>query len=221
MQSGHHVSGGFFYFNIFQPFVIALRHYIKYISFKNLPVEKNNIIEGCKNGDRRCQELLYRQYYSAMLKVCYRYTNSPSDASMIYNQAMFKALDNIRQFKQEGDIGAWIRRIVVNSCIDFCRTKIKFIMHPVSINEEPELPVDPDIYHKFSAEAAMQMLKKLPGNTALVFNLFAIEGYKHEEIATMLDIAVGTSKWQLSEARRLLRLQLLNNADHKIYSNVI
>ena len=176
------------------------------------------IIAGCIASDRKCQELLYRQYYTIMVRVCCRYVDI-AEAATLYNESMQKVLAGIHQFKEQGELGAWIRRIVINTCIDHCRTITKFIMHPVTVNEESDLTVDPDVYQKYSAAAAMNMLQSLPKNTALVFNLFAIEGYKHEEIAEMLQIAIGTSKWHLNEARRLLKNQL--STGNKIYSNVI
>ena len=100
---------------------------------------------------------------------------------------------------------AWVRKIVVNTCIDHCRLKTKF--HTVEMNEAQEyiLPVIPDVYNKLSGNDIMSYVHELPKNTGVVFNLFVIDGYKHEEIARILGIAAGTSKWHLNEARRMLK----------------
>ena len=199
-------------------FVIVIKN--SHSQYK-LKAAQDDIIKGCVARDRRSQELLYRQQYSAMIKVCCRYTDNMADAESIYIRSMQKVLEHISGFKNETEIGAWIRRIVVNTCIDFCRARIQFTMHPVDLVHESVQLVEPEVYHKFSAADAMQMIHELPGNTALVFNLYAIEGYRHDEIATILGIATGTSKWHLNEARRLLKQKLSRNLSKEIYSNVI
>jgi RNA polymerase sigma-70 factor (ECF subfamily) len=224
MQSTPSFLMAFFIIQNPQPFPTLFRHrYKAYIhqQQKILSFATNDIIKGCIARDRRSQELLYRQQYTAMIKVCYRYVNNMADAESLYIQAMQKVLENISRFKNETAIGAWIRRIVVNTCIDFCRARVQFNMHPVDSTEDAGPAVEPEVYNKFSAADALQMISELPGNTALVFNLYAIEGYKHDEIATMLGIATGTSKWHLNEARRLLKQQLSKSSPSAIYSNVI
>jgi RNA polymerase sigma-70 factor (ECF subfamily) len=182
----------------------------------------HEIIEGCKKDDLRSQEKLYRLCYPPMIKVCLRYAFGDYDtAGMYYNSAMLKILTNIIEFRNEGEFMGWVRRIMVNACIDHCRLKSKF--QPVEMNQVKEYihPVLPEIYNKFSGNEIMALVHELPRNTGLVFNLFVIDGYKHEEIARLLGITSGTSKWHLNEARRLLKEKLDLNYKKDLLKHVI
>jgi RNA polymerase sigma-70 factor, ECF subfamily len=146
--------------------------------------------------------------YLPMLKVCLRYAADEQEAGIIYNTAMLKVFTGFGQYKADGPLMAWIRRIVVNCCIDHCRQRVKFTSGPLYDAFAETIHIDPDVYDRLSANDIMGLVKDLPPNTAMVFNLFVIEGYKHAEIATMLNISTGTSKWHLNEARRLLKMKL-------------
>jgi RNA polymerase sigma-70 factor (ECF subfamily) len=174
-------------------------------------LQKNllHIIEGCKRNELRAQEELYRHCYADMLKVCLRYTlGDTNKAGGLYNQAMFKVFTNIIQFRNEGEFLGWIRKIVVNVCIDSCRSGTKFAVTDIVETAEYILPVLPEIYNKISGNEIIKLVHELPKNTGLVFNLFVMEGYKHSEIGAMLGISPGTSKWHLNEARRLLKQKI-------------
>ena len=141
-----------------------------------------------------------------MIKVCLRYAFGDIEiAGSLYNAAMLKVFRNIEQFKHEGEFLGWVRKVVVNVCIDHCRTKTKFQLIDVNETTEYILPVLPEIYNKISGDEIIQLIHQLPKNTGLVFNLFVLEGYNHNEIAHILGISTGTSKWHLNEARRLLK----------------
>ena len=141
-----------------------------------------------------------------MIKVCLRYAFGDIEiAGSLYNAAMLKVFRNIEQFKHEGEFLGWVRKVVVNVCIDHCRTKTKFQLIDVNETTEYILPVLPEIYNKISGDEIIQLIHQLPKNTGLVFNLFVLEGYKNNEIAHILGISTGTSKWHLNEARRLLK----------------
>lgn len=141
-----------------------------------------------------------------MIKVCLRYTFGDLDtAGGLFNAAMLKVFRNIGQFSHEGAFMGWVRRIVVNVCIDHCRLSSKLKYAEVKETTEYLLPVLPEIYNKLSAEDIVKLVRQLPKNTGLVFNLFVMEGYKHDEIGEILNISSGTSKWHLNEARRLLK----------------
>lgn len=181
----------------------------------------NEITEGCKKQDRQSQEELYRSCYPAMMKLASRYARDIDEAASLYNEAMLKVFNNIRQYRGESNIMGWIGRIVVNTCIDHCRKQAKFSQKSLELVSEDSTSVDPEIYDKLSAGDVMGLLQDLPHNTALVFNLFVLDGFKHEEISKMLNIAVGTSKWHLNEARRLLKNKLDRALKKEIYSNAI
>lgn len=185
-----------------------------------MPLQEQ-IIEGCLKADPKCQEELYLHCYPSMIKICSRYARDADEAGALYNEAMLKIFSNIRQFKGETVLEAWVRKIVVNTCIDHCRKQAKFDYQPVNEIIERSVTIHPDIYNRLAAADVMLLIKELPGNTALVFNLYVMEGYKHEEVACILGIATGTSKWHLNEARRLLKSKLDALLKKEIYHNAI
>lgn len=168
----------------------------------NLP----DIIEGCKRNDQRAQEHLYRLCYPEMIRICQRYAFGDADAAgLIFNTAMLKVFKNIGQFKGEGVFLGWVRKVIVNSSVDYCRSRSRFKSVDTNGAAEFILPVVPVVYEKLSAAEILKLVNTLPKNTGFVFNLFVMEGFKHEEIAGMLGISSGTSKWHLNEARRLMK----------------
>lgn len=156
-----------------------------------------------------------------MMKVCKLYTFNAADVTAMYNQAMLKVLTNIQQYKGEGDVMAWVRRIVVNVCIDNCRGRAKYELKELNEQHENEMFAHPEVYGAISAKEIMLIIKELPVNTGLVFNMYVMEGYKHNEIAERLGIQTGTSKWHLNEARKLLKNKLDSLLTKKSYVDAI
>lgn len=156
-----------------------------------------------------------------MIAICLRYTRGLSDeAGSIYNRAMLNVFQHIHEYREAGDPGAWIRKIVVNCCIDHCRCRTKFNADELSDTTDV-LQVIPEVYNRIAAGEVMALVHELPVNTGLVFNLFVLEGYKHGEIAKILGISPGTSKWHLNEARRLLKQKLDIQYKKEYQTNVI
>jgi RNA polymerase sigma-70 factor, ECF subfamily len=178
-----------------------------------------HIIEGCKAYDAKQQEALYMHCYAQMLAVCERYANSRDDAAAYYNEAMLKILSNINAYEYKGEFMGWIRRIMVNTCIDNCRKETKYTTLTLHENFEDNIVVPASIEEKISSEEVIQLIQTLPKNTALVFNLYAIEGYKFEEIAEKLNITIGTAKWHVSEARKTLKQKLQHYTNKAIIAN--
>jgi RNA polymerase sigma-70 factor (ECF subfamily) len=181
----------------------------------------DNIINGCKQQNPQDQERLYRGCYTAMMKLCCRYARDPDEAGALYNESMLKILTSLPQYRGSGELMGWIRRIVANTCIDHCRRQVKFASRSIDQSHDDIIRVDPDVYNRLSGNEVIGLLKDLPQNTALVFNLFVLEGYKHEEIGRLLGISPGTSKWHLSEGRRLLKNKLETTLKKEIYTNAI
>jgi RNA polymerase sigma-70 factor (ECF subfamily) len=179
-----------------------------------------NIINGCIAGDAACQEQLYKLLYPEMIKVCMRYTYNSDDAGSLYNESMFKVFNKIRQYKFQGSFNGWVKRIVMNTCIDFCRKSISYKKQSwLEESKAEQVAIPPAAYSNLDAKDIMRLVSELPKNTAVVFNLFVIDGYKHTEIGDALGITDGTSKWHMNEARRLLKIKLENLMNSKHYTN--
>jgi RNA polymerase sigma-70 factor, ECF subfamily len=183
--------------------------------------ELSHIIKGCKQYQPREQEALYRLCYEPMMSVCMRYTPQREQASELYNQSMLKVFRSIGQYEQKGVFMGWVRRIVVNTCIDHCRREVKYSIRAIDDEEELNIYIQPEAENKIAAEDIINWMQELPKNTGLVFNLFAIEGYRHDEIAEHLGISTGTTKWHVNEARRQLQLKFKNYQQTEIKNNVI
>lgn len=166
------------------------------------------VIDGCKKGDRLAQEKLYRSFYGAMMNICVRYTKNEADAMEVLNTGFFKVFKNIKLYAgSKAAPYTWIRTIIINTCLNFIRSKEKEIITR-EISDGAEAYIQPNVLASLTSEDILQLVRKLPPATQAVFNLYVIDGYTHKDIAEMLAISEGTSKWHLSEARKTLQKQL-------------
>jgi RNA polymerase sigma-70 factor, ECF subfamily len=165
------------------------------------------LIKGCQQNDVLCQEQLYKLFYPDMIKVCYRYTNDLENAGTVYNNAMLKVFKGIDSYKEEGKLGGWVKAIVINCCIDFCKKKVIF-HSSMDIIAENEVITLPNVFERLSGKDIQQMIAELPKATAAIFNLYVYDGFTHTQIGELLNISDGTSKWHLSEAKKILRSKL-------------
>ena len=171
-----------------------------------------DLINGCIDNDRKAQEHLYKQFYVAMMSVCMRYTRNEDDAMEVLHNGFLKVYKNIHRFDSlKAGLYTWIRSIMIHSAIDFIRQNVKH-SRQVEIDKATEPYIDSEAVEKLNAQELLQLVRKLPPATQTVFNLYIIEGFTHKEIGTMIGISEGTSKWHLSEARRLMR-KLLKTLD--------
>lgn len=167
---------------------------------------ESRIIKGCKANERTAQAQLYKLFYPEMLRLCYRYLKSDDLAAEALNSGFLKVFQHIDSFEGlKGELGAWIRTIIVRTCIDIGRKEARFSNNTSSEDEANTIFVSPEVLDKLYAEDLMQAIHQLPHATKLVFNLSVIEEYTHKEIADHLDITEGTSRWHLSEAKKQLR----------------
>ena len=165
------------------------------------------LINGCINNNRKAQELLYKRFYGPMASICMRYTRNEEDAIEVLHNALLKVYKNMHTYDTtKASLYTWIRKIVVNSAIDFIRQRSKFTTMELGKAEDPG--IDAMAVQRLSAKELLQLVQKLSPATQTVFNLYVIEGYNHREIANLIGISEGTSKWHLSEARRQLKLLL-------------
>lgn len=171
-----------------------------------------DLINGCIDNDRKAQERLYKQFYVAMMSVCMRYTRNEDDAMEVLHNGFLKVYKNIHRFDSlKAGLYTWIRSIMIHSAIDFIRQNVKH-SRQVEIDKATEPYIDSEAVEKLNAQELLQVVRKLPPATQTVFNLYIIEGFTHKEIGIMIGISEGTSKWHLSEARRLMR-KLLKTLD--------
>lgn len=164
------------------------------------------LVAGCQRGEARYQRALYDRYHRLMFGVCLRYTDNRDDAQDIMQEGFIKVFRHIHSFQGKGSFEGWVRRIMVHTSIEHYRRNSRYFM--VDINEASEVRLDEEALHLMSRDELLEMIQHLPPGYRTVFNLYAIEGYAHQEIADMLSISVGTSKSQLSRARRYLQQQL-------------
>ena len=177
------------------------------------PEHINELIEGCKKDDRRAQEQLYRSFYGSMIILCVRYTKSETDAKAVLNAGFLKVFNNINKYNpQKATLYTWIRTIIVNACIDYNKSN-QNAMVAGELNETETLYTEPEANMRMNTAEILQLIRNLPAATRAVFNLFTIEGYGHKEIATLLQISEGTSKWHLSEARKMLKIEIQKKAN--------
>jgi RNA polymerase sigma-70 factor (ECF subfamily) len=169
----------------------------------------DSIISGCKAGNRKAQEQLYRSYYRVMMNLCLRYTKTETDALEVLNTGFYKVFKNIHRYNAaKATLYTWIRTVIINSCLDLIKAK-QGRSETGELDEAANVNVPPAIIAKMSASELLQLVRQLPPATQAVFNLYVLEGYNHIEIAGLLGIREGTSKWHLSEARK--RLQKMIN----------
>jgi RNA polymerase sigma-70 factor (ECF subfamily) len=168
------------------------------------------IIE-CVNGNPRAQRLLFDKFARKMLSVCLRYAKNEEQAEDVLQDGFVKVFGKLKDFKSEGSLEGWIRRIMVNTALDQIRKNNKLLGDTNIDDVGYKIENNDFIVEKMIAEDLMKMVQAMPEGYKVVFNMFAIEGYSHGEIATTLGISENTSKSQYSRARAYLRERLEKN----------
>lgn len=172
--------------------------------------QEDQLIKALKKADPKAQRQLYDRYATRMLGVCMRYVGDQMTAEDILVQGFVKVFDKIEQFKSEGSFEGWIRRIIVNESLGYLRQRRQLREFPVLDEAQGVADTHPLADQSLEAEEIMRMIETLPMGYRTVFNLYAIEGYAHAEIAEMLGITESTSKSQLHRARALLQQLVMN-----------
>lgn len=172
--------------------------------------DEEKLIKGCIKGERHAQELLYQQYSPRMFAICLRYTKAQQEAEDVLQESFIKVFRQIKNYKGEAPLVFWIKRIIINTALNSQRSKL-YLYPMVDVDDLKELQGEQQDVADYTLEELMNMVKSLPGSSQIIFNLYAIEGYKHKEIAEMLGISVGTSKSQYSRARFLLKERMKEN----------
>jgi RNA polymerase sigma factor (sigma-70 family) len=163
-----------------------------------------NIIKGCLKGDRRCQEQLYKMFSNRMFGLCLQYADNYDDACDILQDGFIKVFRKMDQFSGKGSFEGWIRRIMINTALERYRSQLH--MYPLTDGSvKSEEMLYEGVFEKLSATDLVKLVQDLPPRYRMVFNMYAIEGYAHKEIAEMMGITIGTSKSNLSRARDILQ----------------
>lgn len=172
-------------------------------------MDENALAEACVKGDYLAQKKLYQLYAPQMMGICMRYSSGKADAEDILQDGFIKVYNRLDTFSGTGALGGWIRRIMINTALQRYRENKNLQLVRLE-DSAVHLEVSNDVLSSMSADELLVKIQQLPVGFRTVFNLYAIEGYKHHEIAEMLDISVGTSKSQYSRSRAFLRAMLEN-----------
>jgi RNA polymerase sigma factor (sigma-70 family) len=179
---------------------------------------QQELIEACIKGERRAEYALYKTVYSYLISICLRYTRNEDKAKEVLNIGYFKILTNIKKYDSTIPFKPWIRRIMITTLINEYKKEKIHQNNVVYVEDYLEDGKFADInaaLPKIDAERLYQFIAQLPPASQQVFNLYFIDGYKHREIAELLNISEGTSKWHLNWAREKLK-EMLKEIDETI-----
>ncbi len=166
------------------------------------------LVKGCLRNNRKYQKILFEKYFSDMMKVCQRYANDEDEAGEILQKGFIKVFAKIQSYSNAGSLEGWIKRIMIRTAIDHFRMQQRENKAVILELETNDMPEESTVENNLAAEDILLLVQTLPAVQRTVFNLFALEGYTHKEIAEELKISEGTSKWHLCEARKTLKKAL-------------
>jgi len=167
-------------------------------------MDQGQLVKDCLRGDQNAHKRLYDLYAETMLGICYRYTKSIADAEDVLQEGFIKVFRHLNQYRFQGELGGWIRRIMVNTAINYLKKNIRYqselsftdtTLHPIS-DDDPQISLQ--------TKELADLIRQLPPGYQTIFNMHAVEGYSHVEIGKMLGINEGTSRSQYARARTLL-----------------
>ncbi len=170
---------------------------------------EQEIIEGCKAQDRVVQQHVYQFYYSSFLKLCARYSKDMHDAEQLMQDGFLKIFRNIDSYQGNGSFEGWMKRIVVNTCLDFLKSKqtreASQVFYPENIAESSATVSHNQAIEKMALKDLLNIIQSLSPMSRTVFNLYVFDGFSHKEISNMLEISEGTSQWHVNNARKTLQ----------------
>ncbi|MEJ7779725.1 MAG: RNA polymerase sigma factor [Daejeonella sp.] len=178
----------------------------------------DSLLEGCKRGERKAQESLYKTLASKMMGVCMSYAKDSYEAEDVLQMGFVKVFQKVAEFRSDGSFEGWIRRIMVNTAIESYRKNLRSlnVVDIEAVHDQPQSTFD---MSGLELKDLMKLVQQLSNGYRLVFNMYVIEGFSHKEIAEQLGISEGASKSQLSRARailkeKILKMEGLNYASH-------
>lgn len=165
--------------------------------------EWQSVIRGCIDNNRKSQEKLYRHFFPGMERMIRRYTQDDDQVMSILNNGFLRVFKKVHLYEHKGSFEGWIRRLVYHSLSDYFRSNSKDLKFLVFDDLNRDKPVTAS--HSLYYDDLIKLVNKLPEKHMKVFQLYAIEGFLHREIGQQMNISEGTSKWYLSEARKVLQ----------------
>lgn len=168
-----------------------------------MSVTEDKLIKGCQKGKKEYQQALYDKFCDGMYLVALRYSKMQQEAEDILQESFIKVFKNIKNFRKDSSLAYWIKRIVVNTALNHQRSKL-YLYPMVDVNDLDNWSERESVISNLGYEELLDLIRELPTGCQVIFNLFAIEGFKHHEIAKKLQISEGTSKSQYSRAKTLL-----------------
>lgn len=173
-------------------------------------LKPEELVEGCINGSRMAQNIFYNKYSPLLFGICLRYAKNRTDAEDILQESFIKIFKYLKDFRSDGAIEGWMRRIIVTTSFNFYKRK-----NLINSNVEPEhvnysITGDKEVLAKMSHDELLEIVQKLPAGYRMVFNMNTFEGFTHKEISDKMNISVNTSKSQLSRAKSSLQ-KTINN----------
>lgn len=181
---------------------------------------EQELIKGCRQGKIKYQEGLYKHFFSFAMSVCIRYAPNREDALEILNDSFLKVFENMKKFDETRPFKSWFRRIIVNTALDHYRANKKYRLQVEYEAEMMDAPVEMELDKHIETDEILNLFGRLPEIYRITFNLYEVEGYNHEEIAGMLDIAPGTSRSNLSRAKKMLKALYFNDKKKQCHEAV-
>ncbi|MBT8196572.1 MAG: sigma-70 family RNA polymerase sigma factor [Bacteroidia bacterium] len=177
---------------------------------------EDKLVEACKRGQRQAQKEMYERFAGKMMAVCLRYTRNREEAEDILQIGFVKVFTKINSYNGIGSLEGWVRKVIVNTALESFRKKnvLNGASDVTEINQQGHVNWNP-VEDEMNAKELIKIIQKLPDGFRTVFNLYAIEGYSHMEIAKQLNITEGTSKSQYSRAKEWLRKKLIK--EHLVF----
>lgn len=189
------------------------------MSEKQYTTEKE-LVQACLKNDRTAQFELFQRFSYQLKGVCIRYIVDSDAVEDALQESFIRAFSNLKNYNFEGPLGAWLRKITVNTCLEICRKNATIKSHLDELQKDTTNFIvlsntDDSVFQQLSAEELIKKINLLPIGFRTIFNLYAIEGYTHEEIGIMLGISTGTSKSQYSRARLKLQEMITKEMEHE------
>jgi len=186
---------------------------------KVVDITDEEMLKACSRQDRQGQKQLYEKYYASMVWVCFRYVKDKDQSEDLVHEGFIKVFRNIERFRNQGSLEGWIKRIMINVCLDYLRKQGRWQDElPLMYAESEAVPAQ--AVNDLQAEYIFECIQQLPPLLRSVFNLNVVEGYPHKEIGKMLDLKESTSRAYLSEAKKQLRKVLQHyRTDHKQFQS--